>query len=261
MASTAIINQHNLENTGLFQRWSCAAFNHLKNIHDSHKVHLDDVVNDIAIYLNQSDLYEFIGISRSHNHFILKPDELVLMSLSSSVEDCLAKVDSDASIAYLTPTSIKSMATPSIPYMWAYSRDNHQFFPVQFFDGTNSTMQRRFFKLCNEKREVFLQFLDKFIELTEKARCEEYLGFYIRYEDLIKHNKDKGDGMMEETNMRERRQWMLPYAKENLQAIIDENRKMDPNFDLTATHWFFNDKFTSNENVCKHICTHICKWH
>jgi hypothetical protein len=233
MAATAIINQDGLYETGLFKVWSHETFNQLKDIDVSHKISLDDVVAQMGKYLREFGLNKHLGISRTHKHFQLNSNEVIQLSLGSSVDDPKAKVNSDANGAHLNPVKITGAdAVLPIPYMWSYDKANKQFFPMQFFDGSNQTMQHRFNELCNEKRSQFLQFLHQFVRIVNETGTEDDLGFYIRYEDLMKLDQEKGEGLLEDTNVNSRRQWMTPKTKEMMEALVLEKQKTEVNLSI-----------------------------
>lgn len=243
---------------GLFKDLSHDAFNQLKSIHDNYMIPLDDIVKEMANDLLESGLNEHIGISRTHNHYQLNSGELIQLSLGSSINDPTVPIDNVPTVAHLTPVTITSVSVMPIPYMWAYDKTDKKFFPIQFFDGTNTRMQQRLIELCGKKRNDFIDFLHKFIKYVEQTGTEDDLGFYLRYEDLMSLDKENGQGLLENTNTYMRRQTMIPTTQEVLQKIINEKQKTHPDFKLTTTHWFFNDDYTHQSNKCTHYCNHVC---
>ncbi|CAF2120253.1 unnamed protein product [Rotaria magnacalcarata] len=257
MATACVINQQALIETGLFQEWSSETFNKLKNIDVSHKIPLDAVAESMGEYLRTNGLNSELGITRTHNHFKLNPGEVVQLTLGSSIDEPSIKASSEATVAHLSPIELNNTDTMPIPYMWAYNKASKQFFAMQFFDGSNTTMQRRFNELCGEKRDKLVAFLVHFIDKVEKTSTEDDLGFYIRYEDLMKLDSENGEGLLEDTDISGRRQWMTPKTKEMLQAILSEKQKIQPDYKISMTHWFFNDTIGSMQNDY-HSCCHCC---
>ncbi|CAF4250326.1 unnamed protein product [Rotaria magnacalcarata] len=230
MAATDVINQQNLIETGLFHAWSYAAFNELKNVKTSEKVSLDSIVECMGNDLRANGLNELIGISRTHNHFKLHPYEVLQVTLGSSINDPTVKVDSGATVVHLNPVKLESLKATPIPYMWAYDKEAKQFFPMQFFDGSNIIMQQRFDALCsNEKLDKLVLFLTQFADHVERTGTQDDLGFYIHYEDLMTFDNESGQDftLMEETDVRDRCQWVTPKTKDMLQAFLIEKQKTE----------------------------------
>ncbi|CAF4198742.1 unnamed protein product, partial [Adineta steineri] len=226
MATVALLNQQPLLDTGLFQEWSYKTFNKIKDIDVSHRISLDGIVQRIGSHLCDIGLNDLIGISRTHNHFKLNSDEVVQLSFGTSIEDPTVKVDHGAMVAHLNVIKLTSTDPLPIAYMWAYDKCLKQFFPMQFVDSSNTIIKQRFEQLCGEKRNKLIAFICYFIREVEQNGVEDDLGFYIRYEDLMKVDRKNGEILVEDTDIDSRRQWMLPNTKEMLQTMLNDKQKI-----------------------------------
>ena len=257
MASAVVLNQQSLINTGLFKEWSHEVFNNVKNIDESRHASLDDIAEEMGKALRETNLNNHIGICRIHNHFKVNSDEVMQLSLGSSIDDRTASVESNAIVGHLQPVPIKSGSeVMSIPYMWGFNQASQQFFPMQFFDGSNRTMQGRFMEIVTEKYPELILFLRRFIDRVNASDIEDDLGFYLRYDKLM--NKQVDEGLIEDTDVTNRKQWILPKTKEAMQQVLAEMKKVDQDAFITHTHWYFDDGSNSKTVDCCH-CFHCCR--
>jgi hypothetical protein len=201
-------------------------------------VALDVVIQRLGKYLRAVGLSDVLGIIRPHHHFKLNPGELVQLSLGSSVDDPTMKVNADADVAHVCPIELTRADAQPIPYMWAYEKTAKKFFPMQFFDGSNTTMQHRFNELYIEKRDKLVAFLDEFVSQVQQTGTEDDLGFYMRYEHLMKLDTKMGEGLLELTDVNSRRQWMTPVVMKTVQATLAEKQKIQVKllFSLQLAH-------------------------
>jgi hypothetical protein len=256
MTTAVVLNQQTLISTGLFKEWSHEVFNNLKNIDESQHASLDDIAEEIGKDLREANLNSHIGVCRIHNHFKVNPGEVVQLSLGSSIDDHMAKVENNATVAHLKPVEMKSGSEPMpIPYMWGFDKISHQFFPMQFFDGTNKIMQDRFIETVTEKRLELIDFLHRFIDRVKATGTEDDLGFYLRYDNLM--NKQVDEGLVENTDENNRKQWILPTTKEAMQQTMAKMKKVDQAAFITRTHWYFDGDSETKTVDCCH-CTHCC---
>ncbi|CAF1182997.1 unnamed protein product [Rotaria magnacalcarata] len=257
MATDIILNQQSLLNTGLFKEWSHEAFNSLKDIDESRHASLDGIAEEMGKDLRETNLNSHIGICRIHNHFKMSPGEVVQLSLGLSIDDQVAKVQSNARVAHLKPVEMKSESEPMpIPYMWGFDKTSHKFFPMQFFDGSNVIMQGRFIEIMAEKRLELIAFLYRFVDRVHATGTEDDLGFYLRYDSLM--NKQVNEGLVEDTDVNNRKQWIMPKTKEAMQQTLAEMKKVDQDAFITRTHWYFNEDSESKTIDCCH-CSHCCR--
>lgn len=249
MATAVIINQQTLLKTGLFKEWSHEAFNDLKDIDVSQHASLDTVAQEMGEDLREIDLHSYIGVCRIHNHFKLNPEEVVELSLGSCLTDPMAKVQSNASVAHLKPVQVDGGSeTLPIPYMWAFDKVTRQFFPVQFFDGSNIIMQQRFLEIVTDKCHQLVEFLRRFIDRVSASNVEDDMGFYLRYDNLI--SKEVGETLVEDTCVVDRKQWIAPKTKEAMEKTQAEMKAIDPNAFTSPTHWYFNNNLGTDTVQC-----------
>jgi hypothetical protein len=257
MTTAVVLNQQTLINTGLFKEWSHEIFNNLKDIDESRHASLDDIAEEMGKDLREANLNSHIGICRIHNHFKVNPGEVVQLSLGSSIDDHMAKVESNARVAHLKPVEMKSESKfMPIPYMWGFDKTSRQFFPMQFFDGSNIIMQGRFIKIVSEKCLQLIDFLERFVDRVDATGTEDDLGFYLRYDNLL--NKQADEGLVEDTDVSNRKQWIVLKTKEAMQQTLAEMKKVDQDAFITRTHWYFDEDSESKTVDCCH-CTHCCR--
>jgi hypothetical protein len=169
----------------------------------------------------------------------------------------MAKVESNATVAHLKPVEMKNESGPMpIPYMWGFDKVSHQFFPMQFFDGSNIIMQDRFIEIVTEKCLELVHFLRRFVDRVNATGTEDDLGFYLRYDNLM--NKQVDEGFVEDTDVSNRKQWILPKTKEAMQKTLAEMKKVDQDAFITRTHWYFDGDSENKTIDCCH-CTHCCR--
>ncbi|CAF0926721.1 unnamed protein product [Didymodactylos carnosus] len=239
-----------LLDSGLFKSFSHEAFNSVKDIDESCRASLDDEVKNLAHLLKKYKLSNILGISRIHNHFKLNPGEIVKVSIGCD-EDSSTTVEKDVTIVRLKAVQVTDEQEKSVPYMWAYDSVDKKLFPLQHFDHNNPTMKNRLNQLCT-KMDEFRAFSVEFIQFIEKTGTQNDFGFYIRYEDLVKFDKNIGEFLMEDTDVVSKRQWMVPKTT----AIVEEESKNHPEKTITITHWSFNDDGTVDGTSCGHCCGH-----
>ncbi|CAF3850622.1 unnamed protein product [Adineta steineri] len=257
MAAAVVFNQEILASIGLFKEWSHEVFNNLKNIDESRHASLDDIAEEMGNCLREANLNSHIGICRIHNHFKVNPNEVVQMSLGSSIDDYMAKVESNATVAHIKPVEVKNkLEFIPIPYMWGFDKTSRQFFPMQYFDGSNVIMQSRFIETVIEKRLELIDFLHRFIDRVSATGTEDDLGFYLRYDNLI--NKQIDEGLVEDTDVNRRKQWILPKTKKTMQETLEEIKKTDQHAFIARTHWYFEGDSETKTVDCCH-CTHCCR--
>lgn len=257
MTTAVILNQQTLISTGLFKEWSHETLNNLKDIDESRHASLDDIAEEMGKDLREANLNGHIGVCRIHSHFKVNSDEVVQLSLGTSIDDHIETVKRNATVAHLKPVEMKNGSKLSpIPYMWGFDKASNQFFPMQFFDGSNIIMQDRFIEIVTEKRLELVHFLRRFVDRVNATGTEDDLGFYLRYDNLM--NKQVDEGLIEDTDVSNRQQWILPKTREAMQQTLAEMKKVDKDAFITRTHWYFDGDAKSTTIDCCH-CTHCCR--
>lgn len=244
--SLAVDNfQNELFETGVFKKFNSEDFNKLKHIEESCKIELNEAVESIGVILQKHGLEQFIGVSRTHNHFQLNENEIVLAKVVSN-DGVISNLNSDDRIISLKAINLNELKCKPTPYMWAYDKKMKKFFPVQFFDGFNKDVSNQFEQLAS-KSESLRKFFDEFILKVEELEMEDNIGIYIFHHKFFKNNNCS----MEITNEDKREQWIYPEDKDNF-----DNIKLTEN--ITTTMWDFS---TNQNDFCATHCRNHCRNH
>ncbi|UJR19605.1 hypothetical protein I4U23_022739 [Adineta vaga] len=227
-------------NCGLFKEYSVDAFNNTRFINDSCAINVDAVVPELVPMLKKYRLDDLLGLSRTHQHFRLKPNEVAETSIITA-SACSIPVpidDPQRLVMHLKTINLTEFegGYKPVPYMWAFDKESGKFFALQYFNGSNRQMIARLAAL-GERTKQLSEFLIEFIHALKQHHMEEDLGIFLRYQDLISWDEAK-EMLMEDTSVQKRTQIMYPMLAAS--GVLQE-KQVHPVDRVITTQWIVGE--------------------
>ncbi|CAM4766583.1 unnamed protein product [Rotaria magnacalcarata] len=153
---TAVATQKMFD-TGLFKAYSTTHFNQLGllnriiecNGEGELAKRIESVIDNLAHASIKYGMHDLLGVCLVHNHFQLNDGEYVetaLKSIGTDAQQVMGHYSSDGHpFAFHTKASTSSSMETAVLYMWACDKTANAYFPIQFFDGSNTKIVERLF--------------------------------------------------------------------------------------------------------------------
>ena len=211
---------------------------------DEQVARIEQVIDHLTNVFVKHGMHDLLGVSLVHNHFQLNDGEIVQTAIkpirtNSNISACMGEGLMEAATnkhAFYTETvSSASSSSIAIPYMWAYDKEAKQYFPMQYFDGTNVQMQQRLAELGG--RVNFPSFLHEYQKELEKYGLESDLGFFLHYQNLVESDQEN-QVFYEITNNQSRQQVLFVTPKDG----VNELMKNLGHGCVRNTHWTIQQK-------------------
>lgn len=215
--------------------------NALLHIDQSRELELDQQAHECGNVLVSHGVSEFVAVSRLHNHYQLKENEKIVVSVEDSSKSRLSNsLEPNTAVIVKKPQLSKE---GDVPYIFKFNSDG-QVVPLEYISG--ELKDKELLKRLSNQAELVVnnkKFQSDLLAVLIKQNNVEHLGFQLIFEDDIIARSNEEEVLHEDNWYRYQEVAYRPF---------------EPTQKATVTSWRFAPGDKEARCYCRGRC--YCRW-